>query len=550
MPVAGKQLTALDVVAVRSWYRNSLAALSRHRRIVNELNVFPVPDGDTGTNLATTMAAACAECDRIPDADLATVTAGAARGALLAARGNSGVILAQLLQGLADSWTGDVVDATALAAGLTKAAEVAAEAVAEPAEGTILTVATQAADAAAQRVRPRGTERSGELAEMAVAVAEAAATAVAATVDQLPALSRAGVVDAGGLGLALILAELAGVVTGHSGQVADLLRDTDRPGRGTAGRQVMRESGSPEFGFEVQYLLNTDADAIGRLRPVLSQLGDSVAIVGAAAAESDATRTWNVHVHTNDVGAAVEAGIALGRLHRLSVTRFADHAPEPTSHHDADRAIVVVTVDAGLASIITGEGARPLTGTELTSARIVRAIRATGAEDVVILAEPVHRAAAEAAARDARRVGFRVLLVPIQAPVQALAALAVRDTSRRLDQDAIAMAEAAGSCRFGEVVIATDEALTTVGRCMPGDCLAMADGEVVLIGGDPLAVAGGLVDRLCGAGTELLTLIAGSQLSESVRRGIDRHLADVWPLVELQWLETRQNDHLLWIGAE
>lgn len=550
MSGGGKQLTVLDAEAVRTWYRNSLAALSRHRRIVNELNVFPVPDGDTGTNLATTMAAACAECDRLPEAGLAELTAAAARGALLAARGNSGVILAQLLQGLADTWTGDVVDATGLAAGLTTAAAVATEAVAEPADGTILTVAGHAADAAAQHLRTHPADSSEVLATMVEVVAESAATAVAATVDQLPALTRAGVVDAGGLGLALILAELAGVVTGRAGQAGDLLRDPSRPGRSAAGRQVVRESGSPEFGFEVQYLLDTDADAIARLRGVLSLLGDSVAIVGAVAAESDVTRTWNVHVHTNDVGAAVEAGIDLGRLHRLSVTRFADHATESASHHDADRAIVVLTVEAGLAPIITGEGALLLAGTELTSARIVRAIRATGAEDVVILAEPAHRAAAEDAARDVRRVGFRVLLVPIQAPVQALAALAVRDTSRRLDQDAIAMAEAAGSCRCGEVIVATDEALTTVGRCSPGDYLGLADGDVVLIGTDSLAVASGLVDRLCGAGTELLTLIAGSRLPDAARLGLDRHLTVTWPLVEVQWLETRQTEHLLWIGAE
>ncbi|GAA4900911.1 hypothetical protein LX16_0502 [Stackebrandtia albiflava] len=534
----GDGLARLDAEAIRRWYRATLAAFERHRRDIDRLNVFPVPDGDTGTNLAATMTAACERLDA--GTDPATVAIHAAQGALLGARGNSGVILAQLLRGLADSWRTGPLDAAALASGLRHAATAAAEAVAAPAEGTILTVAHAAAATAHHH-------RDAALPRAATAVADAAVAAVAATVEQLPALTRAGVVDAGGLGLALMLDTLAETVTGDRRDDAEgLLTQGRRAGR-AGGVVVPRESGSSRFGFEVQYLLDTDPDSIERLRAVLVELGDSLVVVGAAAVEPGATRTWNVHVHVNDVGAAVEAGIRLGTLHRLSVTRFADESPPPPPAAPAGRGCVVVTDGPGLVPTLLREGARPVIGADDD---IGAALRATGAADVVVLAGADRLRAAETAAAAARSDGFRVAVVPIRSAVQALAALAVRDAGRRFDDDVIAMAEAAASCRAVTVTVAESAALTTVGRCEPGDLLVLADDEVVLVGRDPVAVLTGLADRLCAAGAELLTLVRGADLPPDAESALTRHLAGNWPLVESQWFDGGHCRDLLWIGAE
>ncbi|HEY1180152.1 MAG TPA: Dak phosphatase, partial [Phytomonospora sp.] len=157
---------------------------------------------------------------------------------------------------------------------------------------------------------------------------------------------------------------------------------------------------------------------------------------------------------------------------------------------------------------------------------------------------------ADSAAELARAEGFHVSVVPTRSPVQALAALAVRDPGRRFDDDVIAMAEAAGACRFGALAIAARVALTTAGRCEPGDVLGLAEGDVVIIGGDAATVACELLDRMCAAGGELVTLVTGAGLSEGAVARVTAHLASRWPLVEVSCYEGGQRRHPLLVGVE
>ncbi|CAM3234769.1 DhaL domain-containing protein [Stackebrandtia soli] len=545
---------ALTAVVVRRWYETALAAFEEHRKTINALNVYPVPDGDTGTNLVGTMRAAL-EAVAGPDATLPDVTYSAARGALLAARGNSGVILAQLLRGFADAWGVDTVDGPRFAVGLRRAAESAADAVAEPAPGTILTIAAAAADAA-------DAARAAPLPVLVRSVASSAAEALARTTDQLPALARAGVVDAGGFGLALMLDALTEVVVGKpTGAAIRVVESGSRTARMRVAAEVPRESGSTDFAYEVQYLVDATVDAAERLRCVLSGLGDSLVVVGAADGDEDGLRPWNIHVHVNDVGAAVEAGIEAGRLHRLSVTRFADGpasdldrpaslAAEPFAV-EVNRGVVVVLDAPALRGLVEAEGARVVVASaELDVDAIEAAIRGTGHTDVVVVTRSWAIESTERAAAAARADGFRVAVVPTRSPVQALAALAVRQPERRFDDDVIAMAEAAGSCRHADVSVAVREGLTSVGRCRPGDFLAHADGDVVLLGHNRDEVVTGVVDRLCAAGAELVTVIAGATLPKSSVDYVAAHLARAWPLVEVQIFDGGQREPLVWIGAE
>ncbi len=469
-----------------------------------------------------------------------------ARGALLGARGNSGVIVAQLLRGTADALgTVPVARGRDLARALTEAAKAGYAAVAEPVEGTVLTVATAAAVAAV-------AADSDDLATVVRAAAEGAAAALARTPEQLPVLARAGVVDAGGRGLVVLLDALAEVVTG----VAPVAKPPARVARDSRLLTVSREAGSSAYGYEVQYLLDADQPAVERLKEVLGGLGHSLVVVGAG--PGDVHETWNVHVHVNDVGAAIEAGVEAGRPHRISVTRFADQAagpPSGTSGADPDaRVVVVVGGGRGLAEIFTAEGAVVVDGgptSNPSTAEILEAIRATGAGRVVVLPNDSNAlAVAAAAAEEARTDGVRVAVVPTRSPVQALAAIAVRDSARRFHDDVVAMAEAAGACRYAEVTFATREALTVAGRCQAGDVLALVEGEVIVIGTDLAQTCVTLVDRLLSGGGELITLVLGVDAPADLETLLTRNIAEKWPFVDVRAYHGGQAHYPLLVGVE
>ncbi|HKT02963.1 MAG TPA: Dak phosphatase, partial [Rugosimonospora sp.] len=315
---------------------------------------------------------------------------------------------------------------------------------------------------------------------------------------------------------------------------------------------VARETGSGEFGYEVQYLLDAAPGAVEELRGRLALLGDSLVVVGAGAGP-DGTHTWNVHVHVNDVGAAIEAGIEAGRPHRISVTRFADQAgpapaPVPTG---ADRGSVVVATGAGLAELFTAEGAVVVPGPSPSTVEILRAVREAGAGRVVILPNDANvTPVAAAAAAEARAEGVHTGVIPTHSPVQALAALAVRDPGRRFEDDLIAMAEAAGACRYAEVTTAAREAVTVAGVCQAGDVLALVEGEVNLIGKDLRDTCRDLLDRMLAGGGELVTLLVGAQAPADLAPGLTEHLTRQWPFVEVQVFPGGQPHYPLLVGVE
>ncbi|MEU5959892.1 DAK2 domain-containing protein [Micromonospora parva] len=550
-------LDTLDAAAVRRWCAGGLAALKRHQGEIDQLNVYPVPDGDTGTNLVLTLTSAqqalAMDLDTLPDSG-PTAHGHAlrlmAQGALLGARGNSGVILSQILRGFADQVAGmPAVRGRELAAALRSGTAAAYTAVSRPVEGTLLTVVAAAAAAA------EGAD-SDDLPAVAGVAARAAAEALARTPEQLPALARAGVVDAGGRGLCVLLDALVEVLTGESAA-----RPAPTPRAARPAATVARETGSDEYAYEVQFLLDARAEAVAGLRRALDALGDSLVVVGDG---REPEATWNVHVHVNDVGAAVEAGVAAGRPYRISVTRFAD-PPEPPAdppEPPADppeppagpavtgRAAVVVATGGGIAELFAAEGATVVPGNPSTG-ELLDAVRSTGAARVVVLPNDANtEAVASAAAREAHRFGIKVSVVPTRSPVQALAALAVRDGDRRFEDDVIAMAEAAGACRYAEVCHASREALTVAGPCRPGDVLALVEGEVHLIGTDLTDTCAAVVDRMLGGGGEMVTLLAGADAPAGLTDAVRAHVARRWPFVEVHAYPGGQPFYPLLVGIE
>jgi hypothetical protein len=418
--------------------------------------------------------------------------------------------------------------------------------VANPVEGTVLTVARAAADAA-------HAADSDDLPTVVRAAADGAADALARTPQQLPVLARAGVVDAGGFGLVVFLRALVEVVSGTT--VATLpLAVMARDSRLLT---VEREAGSTEYGYEVQYLLDARTPAVETLRQELKTLGDSLVVVGTGDT-GDGEQTYNVHVHVNDIGAAIEAGIRAGRPHRISVSRFADQvtartvdeAVPLTEHHGC----VAVCSGSGLADLFSGEGAVVVDGGPTrnpSTAEVLAAIRRTGSSRVVVLPNDTNvQAVSDAAAHEAQRVAVTARVVHTRSPVQGLAALAVKDDSRPFDDEVIAMAEAAAACRFAELTVATREALTMAGRCQAGDVLALVEGDVVLIGATLLDCARDLLDRMLSAGGELVTLVVGADAPEGLTDKLISHLHESWQFVEARVYQGGQPHYPLLVGVE
>jgi len=545
-------LDSLDVAAIRRWSLDAADALDACRREIDDLNVFPVPDGDTGTNLAITMRSAAealaAETPITPTSALQAL----ARGAVLGARGNSGVILAQVLRGFADAEQRNVgsvaepaLDAAALQRGFRRAVERAYEAVSQPVEGTILTVLRAAADSASASALA-----GGALVSVVGGALSAAHEALTRTPEQLPVLARANVVDAGGRGLIVVIETLVAVIRdaepNHNvgpNQVVQLPRRSEPV--------VLRSPEIDEPDCEVQYLLEADTAPVEALRAELLQIGDAVVVAGTGDGH------WNVHVHTPFLaaGRAVEAGIEAGRPYRITVTPFVigvNTAPMTHCGHRGDCIVIAVGLIDGFAGLFADEGVL-VYSSELAQRSggdgLVELIRSAGAARVVlVVCETEYARLAEYAAAQVRDAGTDVGIVPTHAPVQALSAIAVHDDERRLGEDLVVMTEAAAATRWGEVVLADAEALTSVGPCHPGDYLGLLAGEVVMIGSSEFEVVTALLDRLLGVGAELITLIQGTGEAAMQAADVEAHLRSHAPYVEVTTLHSELP--CMVIGAE
>src|SRR3954454_24661589 len=543
----------------------ALAALGATREEIDALNVYPVPDGDTGTNMYLTFESArnaMVQALHLPGGadvgsdgpepgpeptagpdELRAGLAAFSRGALLGARGNSGVILSQLVGAMCKRVAAADPDeraAQVFADGMALATRASYAAVGEPVEGTILSVARAASDAASQAA----TIPANRVGHVIRAAARAARAALERTPEQLPVLRDAGVVDAGGRGLCVVLDAAETAVTGRRPVSAQ------QP-LGARAIPVPLPSGDLTPGgpaYEVMFLLDAPDERIPDLRRALAPMGDSLVVVGGDG-------LWNVHVHVDDVGAAVEAGIVVGRPHRVRVTHFAEQVegPAPATPVRPGRTVVVVAAGAGLGDLFVqagatvvpgGVGRRPSTG------QILDAVTSAGTAEVIVL--PNDRdsiASAEAAAREAREDGIRVAVIPTNAQVQGLAAMAVHEPGRSFEEDLVGMTAAARHARSGAVTVAVRQAMTSGGPCEPGDVLGVIQGDFVLVGKDLFEVAAGVLERLLGGGGELVTVVGGADGSDLAER-CAAYVRSAHPTVDVVVYEGGQQGYPLLLGVK
>ncbi|UXA19729.1 DAK2 domain-containing protein [Mycobacterium sp. SMC-4] len=536
----------LDAPALRRWAHTAVADLIAHTDEINRLNVFPVADADTGTNMLFTMRAAWAQADsRSAVDDVSVLAAAMADGALRGARGNSGVILSQILRAVADVTSsvaadrGGVladIDGAVLAATLRHAVGLVVTSMGEAIAGTIVSVLQAAASAAEDAAGAHA-----ELRDVVASASEAAAEALERTPSQLDVLAQAGVVDAGGRGLLVLLDALSTTLTG---QAPRRRRYEPAP----AGPPAPACTATPQF--EVMYLLaGCDAAGVDTLRARLDELGDSVAI---AASGEDADR-YSVHVHADDAGAAVEAALAVGTPSNIQITSLhgGGHRAGAWSR---ERAVLALVDGDGAEDLFGKEGAqvlRPDPDAPISAHQLLHALVNTGAAQVMVL--PNGYVAAEellAGWAVASEWGIDMVPVPTGSMVQGLAALAVHEPDRPLVDDGYTMARAAGAARYASVRMATEEALTWAGSCKPGDGLGIAGDEVVIVGDDLVAAGAGLIDLMLAAGGELVTVLLGQGVEPRISDALAEHVHRQHPGTEMVRFHTGHRGDALLIGVE
>jgi len=541
---------------VRDWVHHAVSGLSAARERIDALNVFPVPDGDTGTNLYFTVESAAESvetcCQGSPADGRPATGADAARamamGAFLGARGNSGVILSQILRGVGEvmaELNEGALDGAAVHRLLHRGSDLAYESVAHPVEGTILTVIREASDAAG-----RASESVRDGSSDALAVLEEAITAGEEALERTPsmleALRLAGVVDAGGQGLLVVLHALAQAMSG-----APRPEMTVHGGSGSAQMsEAVAHAVGPEYdgpAFEVMYLLDAEDGRVPELRAELDALGDSLVVVGGDG-------LWNVHVHVDDAGAAIEAALEIGRPHRIRVTHLQSVDRADVQIRGGQRRLVAVAHGPGIASLLSDAGVEVVharAGVRSSVQEILEAIERASAGEVVVLPSDQDTAsAAELAADQARDRGLRSAVIPTRSIVQTLAAVAVHVPDAHFDDDVIAMTRAAGATRYGAVTVASRAALTTVGPCAPGDVLGLVDGDIVVISA---AVPDALQELLTGMlaiGGELVTVVFGADASASLRDDLVEWLTATFPFAEVVAVDGGQSLWPVIVGVE
>lgn len=543
-----ERLEPADLRAVLVAYRDALRA---HQEALNRLNVYPVPDGDTGTNMALTVESVLGELEGT-EPELASVCKAIAHGALMGARGNSGVILSQILRGLTSTFSSaEVVDGPTVARALVAASEGAYQAVGRPVEGTILTVVREASEA--------GTEAAGQAGATLAGVLEAAragsSSALERTPELLEVLRRAGVVDAGGSGFLLLLDAALCVVADRP-----VPEPPAPPGEGPAGEAraggasgaAEPAPGSPEgegadLRYEVMFLLEADDEGLEGFRRAWDEVGDSIVVVGGEG-------TWNCHIHTDDVGAAIEAGIEAGRPRRIRVTDLAEQveeerwvreaspAPEPEATGTAPgeapaSAVVAVASGKGLHRLFTGLGAASVVagGQSMnpSTAELLDAVERCPSPEVVLLPNNSNIVAV-ARQVDGLTSTKVVRVVPTSAVNGGLAALVAFDPRRDAEENAKAMAEAAEGIIAGEVTRAVRPSSSGVGPIAEGDWIGIGPSGIEAVAPDVVGATTGLLEAVVGEGHELVTLIEGEQAQGDDTAAITGWLAEHRPGVEVE----------------
>ena len=518
-------------------------AVREHAPRINRLNVYPVPDGDTGTNMARTLDAVVAELDQAGP-DIEPTCQAISHGSLMGARGNSGVILSQILRGLAGRLSSTASStATEVAEALSEASTAAYKAVLKPIEGTILTVVREASEAAKASAATGAT-----LGATLRAARDAGRRALDATPDMLPVLKDAGVVDAGGAGFLLLLDAALNVVDGEpiptpADSIGGDALDEPLPASLTSlsAPDQHGEMSVADLRYEVMYFLHLDDDKIDAFKSDWGEIGDSIVVVGGDG-------LWNCHVHTNDIGAAIEAAIDLGgRPKQIRVTDLFEEVAERHAAHDAARsaaglpavttAVVAVCSGSGLEELFGQLGVQGIvTGGQTlnpSTAELLAAVEAVNAQQVIVL--PNNKNIIPVAEQLDALTSKQVRVVPTRSMPEALAALVVYDPEAGVDENSSSMESSIEAMVTGEVTQAVRDSSSDVGPVTTGDWIGLVRGDgIVAVSGTLDGAVVALLAQLVDESREIVSVIEGTDATASASAAIDAWLSTERPGVQVE----------------
>ena len=536
-------LERLNTAALRDTVRTFRDTVRDHAHGLNRLNVYPVPDGDTGTNMARTLDAVVAEMDTTADDDHDATCDAISHGSLMGARGNSGVILSQIMRGFAGTVKEHAdVQGAKFAEALQASATGAYDAVLKPIEGTILTVCRESAEAAKV-----SADAGGSLVEVARAARAAGKLALDNTPEQLQVLKDAGVVDAGGAGFLLLLDSVLYVVDGEPLPVAEPDDGTAGPVGAAFDAVAHRHASTPgeldvsEQRYEVMYFLELPDDRIREFKEHWGAIGDSIVVVGGDG-------LWNCHVHTNEIGASIEVALDLGgRPKSIRVSDLFEEVDEEHARREAElastalaapiaeelpgvtTAIVAVCSGSGLVELFAQLGVQGVvTGGQTmnpSTAELLETVQRVNADQVVVL--PNNKNIIPVAEQLDALTDKTVVVVPTRSMPEALAALVAYNADSSAHDNAVEMNDAAASVATGEVTRAVRDSSSPVGPIVEGDWLGLVRGDgIVAVSATVEGVAMALLDSIVGESAELVTVVTGADADDTITDQIVGWLGD------------------------
>ena len=538
------RLTAVAVIDA------ALAAIEAERGVINDLNVYPVPDGDTGTNLALTVRAVLDELQQSEAQSVPDVAAAVTKGSLMGARGNSGVILSQIVRGLCEVWgRSENLSTAGFKAALAEGTNCAYRAVKEPVEGTMLTVIREMA-AAAQSI----PDEWG-LAKLLVAVEEAGRVAVEKTTDQLPALKKAGVVDAGGYGLLVLFRGLAAGIVQlmQGGVVAAPVRVALRSGDvRTPAATVSGPSELSRYRYCTSFLLKGEGLDRAAFEAFLLPVGDSALVVGDE-------RMVKVHVHTNDPGVVLSHALTLGSIGEIEINDM----HEQTRARDERLTVAGPVAEAGtvVVAVVAGEGNKQLfrdlgcaaivdggQSMNPSAAQLLEAVESLGAGEAVIL--PNNGNVILTAEQAAGMSAGHIAVVPSTSIPVGLAAMVAFDPGADAVDNARLMQDAIAEVRSGEVTRAVRDSELDGVQVRKDQAMGLVDGHLVTAGASLEEAFAGVLEAFAEGGAEYITVLTALNGSGVPRERLETLAAEVAPDAEISFHEGGQPLYPILASAE
>tara|TARA_B100001029_G_scaffold102780_1_gene84680 strand:+ start:1167 stop:2804 length:1638 start_codon:yes stop_codon:yes gene_type:complete len=526
--VVKETLDAKNLASLMYCFRDSL---QEHKESLNSLNVYPVPDGDTGSNMAATLNSVVSEIESLEEnLELENIIDAISHGSLMGARGNSGVIISQILRGFVSkikNASRKTIDANLFSEALSEAASAAYEAVGNPVEGTILTVVRETAEAA-----EKAASEKLSLLPLAEIAREAAKRSLDSTPELLPVLARAGVVDAGGSGFLLMLDSLLHIIDDRpmpepevvTASVDSLILD------------VHDETSNSGTRYEVMYFLDAPDDLIPDFKKAWSEIGDSIVVVGGE-------NIWNCHVHTNNIGAAVEAGISIGKPYEIRVTDLFEEIAG--NYHDHDIAdpvgcsVIAVANGDGIGEIFRSLGAtRIVNGGQSmnpSTADLLEAAEATASEHVIIL--PNNSNIVAVAEQVDSQTSKTVRVVGTHTVTEGFASLLGYDPEATSEKNQTGMLQASQMVESGEITTAVRDSTSEIGEIKKGNFLGLQKGKVTVVAETIVEATNNLLKEMISDEHEIVTLVSGE---DSNKKETDEIVA--WVNAEYEELEVEVHE--------